>query len=285
MKFGRFEIRTFVEQHFRIDGGSMFGVIPKVMWSRMIESDENNFVPMVTNLFVLTAHGRNFIFDIGLGDTLSEREKKIYNTNGNSNLEPGLKSLGLATGNIDYVILTHLHTDHAGGAVLFEDGRYVPRFGNARYVINRAEWKAAVEPDERTAAVYVAERLTPLEQAGQVDFVDGDTELFPGVRVVHTGGHTEGHFALELESEGRQVFYYADIFPSQHHMKVPFVPATDLLPRETMAVKRAALERIVDRDVVMAFDHDVDTPLATFTREEQRIIAHPVEQTAIRPQP
>ena len=209
MKFGRFEIRTFVEQHFRIDGGSMFGVIPKVMWSRMIESDENNFVPMVTNLFVLTAHGRNFIFDIGLGDTLSEREKKIYNTNGNSNLEPGLKSLGLATGNIDYVILTHLHTDHAGGAVLFEDGRYVPRFGNARYVINRAEWKAAVEPDERTAAVYVAERLTPLEQAGQVDFVDGDTELFPGVRVVHTGGHTEGHFALELESEGRQVFYYA----------------------------------------------------------------------------
>jgi len=278
MKFGQFEIRTFVEQHFRLDGGSMFGVVPKVMWNRLWPSDENNMIPMVTNLFVLKAHGKNMIFDIGLGDCLSDREKKVYNTDGVSNLEPGLKSLGLSPDDIDVVILTHLHTDHAGGAVKREGDGYAPRFKKARYIIDRSEWETAISPDERTSAVYIPERLLPLEAAGHVQFIDEDTELFPGVRAVRTGGHTEDHFALELESEGRQVFYYADIFPSQHHMRVPFVPATDLVPRETMAVKREALKRIVGRDVVMAFDHDIDAPLAMFTEEEGRLTAHPIDE-------
>jgi glyoxylase-like metal-dependent hydrolase (beta-lactamase superfamily II) len=275
MKFGQFEIRTFVEQHFKLDGGSMFGVIPKVMWSKLIPSDENNMIPMVTNLFVLKAHGKNMIFDIGLGDTLSEREKKVYNTDGASNLEGGLKKLGLATDDIDFVILTHLHTDHSGGAVKLVDGKYVPRFKNARFIIDRAEWANAVSPDERTSAVYIPERLLPLEEAGQVDFIDGGAELFPGIKTVRTGGHTEEHYALEIESEGKSVFYYADIFPSQHHMRVPFVPATDLLPKESMAVKREALARIVDHDVVMAFDHDIEAPLARFKSDGKKLIAEP----------
>jgi len=278
MKFGQFEIRTFVEQHFKLDGGSMFGVVPKVMWNRLWPSDENNMIPMVTNLFVLKAHGKNMIFDIGLGDCLSGREKKVYNTDGVSNLEPGLKSLGLSPDDIDVVILTHLHTDHAGGAVKREGDGYVPRLKNAGYIINRSEWEAATNPDERTSAVYIPERLLPLEQAGQVRFIDDDTELYPGIKAIRTGGHTEDHFALEIESEGRQVFYYADIFPSQHHMRVPFVPATDLVPRETMAVKREMLKRIVGKDVVMAFDHDIDAPLATFTEEGGKLTAHPIDE-------
>jgi glyoxylase-like metal-dependent hydrolase (beta-lactamase superfamily II) len=278
MKFGQFEIRTFVEQKFKLDGGSMFGVIPKMMWGKMWPSDENNLIPMVVNLFVLKAHGKNMIFDIGLGDTLSIREKKVYNTDGVSNLEPGLKKLGLTPDDIDVVILTHLHTDHCGGGVKREGDEYVPRFKNARYIINREEWEAAIHPDERTSAVYVAERLLPLEQAGLVSFIDEGTDLFPGIRAVHTGGHTDDHFALEIESEGHAVFYYADIFPSQHHMRVPFVPATDLAPRESMAAKREALKRIVDKDVIMAFDHDIDAPLVKFTEKDGKLIAHPVDE-------
>lgn len=278
MKLGQFEIRTFVEQRFKLDGGSMFGVIPKTMWEKLWPSDEHNLIPMVTNLFVLKAHGKNMIFDLGLGDSLSPREKKVYGTDGTSSLIPGLKSLGLSPDDFDIVILTHLHTDHCGGAITREGDRYVPRFRKARYIISRSEWETAIHPDERTSAVYIAERLLPLEEAGLIQFIDEDTELFPGIKAVRTSGHTDDHFALEIESEGRQLFYYADIFPSRHHMRVPFVPATDLLPKETMRVKREALARIVDKGVIMAFDHDIEAPLAEFTEQDGKLIAHAIDE-------
>ena len=256
MKFGQFEISTFVESTFRLDGGTMFGVIPKTMWNRLLPADDNNLIPMVVNLFVLRAHGKNMIFDLGLGDTLSEREKKIYGTDGVSSLDRGLASLGLNADQIDYVILTHLHTDHCGGAVKLVDGHYIPRFPNAKYIIEKKEWNAAIAPDERTSAVYIPERLHPLNEAGQVQFIEGTTELFPGIKAVFTGGHSVGHYGLEMESEGRQVWYYADIFPMTPHIKLPFIPATDVFPLSSMEAKRKALPRLINTDVILTFDHD-----------------------------
>jgi glyoxylase-like metal-dependent hydrolase (beta-lactamase superfamily II) len=184
--------------------------------------------------------------------------------------------LGLTPDDIDYVILTHLHTDHVGGAVKIVDGAYVPRFPNARYKIGRQEWALAMSPDERTSAVYVPERLQPLEDAGLVDFIEQDTEILPGIRTVNTGGHTASHFAIEMESDGAKVFYYADIFCTAAHMSVAYVPATDLYPLDSMDIKRKTLPRIVDQDVVMAFDHDVTTPLARIVKDGKRLKALPV---------
>lgn len=280
MKLGRFEISHFVEQRFKLDGGQMFGVIPKIMWSRLLPADENNLIDMVTNLFVLRAHGKVMIFDIGLGDTLSDREKKIYGTDGVSSLESGLASLGLRPEEIDAVILTHLHSDHSAGAVKLVNEKYVPRFPNAKYYLSKAEWADATHPNERTAAVYVPERLLPLKEAGQVEFFEGETELFPGIEVLPTGGHTPGHYGLEIESEGEKLFYYADIFPMSTHMAVPYVPATDLYPLETMEVKRRLLPRIVDQDVILAFDHDTRTPLARIVTDGRRFKAIAAEETA-----
>ncbi|HOP06155.1 MAG TPA: MBL fold metallo-hydrolase [candidate division Zixibacteria bacterium] len=276
MRFGEFTINTFVEQRFKLDGGAMFGVIPKKIWQRLIEADEDNLIPMVTNLFVLKAHGKNMLFDAGLGDSLSDKEKKIYGTRGESQLEAGLARLGLNPEDIDYVLLTHLHTDHAAGAVKKIKEEFVPRFPNALYYLSRTEFDLAMTPDERTAAVYIPERLKALKRSGQVHFVECDSQLFPGIRALFTGGHTRGHYALEITSGDTSVFYYADIYCTTAHLKVPYVPGTDLYPVETMRIKRATLPRIVNHNVVMAFDHDVNYPLARITDRGDGLKIEPV---------
>ena len=280
MKFGDFEINTFVEQKFKLDGGSMFGVIPRAMWQRMIPPDDNNLIDMHTNLFVLRAHGKNMIFDAGLGDSLSEREQKIYSAQGKTFIETGLAELGLTTDDIDFVILTHLHTDHAGGAVKIEDGQFVPRFGNAKVIASKQEWNSAMNPDERTSAVYVPDRYRALEDAGRVELIEADTELFPGVKAVFTGGHTEGHFALEMESGGQKVFYYADVFCTSNHMPVAYVPAVDLYPGQTMAIKRKKLPEIVGDGVIMAYDHDINVPFGRVRQDGRRMVVDKVEGDA-----
>lgn len=277
MKFGQFEIRTFVEQRFRLDGGGMFGVVPKTMWQKLMPADENNLIPMATNIFVLNANGKNYLFDVGLGDGLTEHEKKIYNTDGRSEMDTGLASLGLTTADIDVVVPSHLHTDHAGGVCRVVDEQYVPRFEKARYVVCREEWQAAMNPNERTKPVYAVERLRALEEAGQLDIIDGNTQITPGVTLRHTGGHSEGHWALEMESEGERVFFYGDIYPTRHHMKGAYVLAYDVYPLTSLEVKNVTLPKIIDEKIVMAYDHDPDFPFARIRQEGRRIIAEPVD--------
>ena len=271
MKFGEFEIETFVEHKFKLDGGSMFGVIPRTMWQKLIKPDENNLIDMAINLFVLKAHRKNFIFDIGLGDTLTDREKKIYGTIGESTMNEGLHSVGLTEDDIDFVIMTHLHTDHAGGAVKLENDKFVPRFKNATYITSQKEFDDATHPNERTSAVYVPERYYALKDAGQLQLIDGNYEFMPGINFVHTGGHTEGHFGIEMESGGQKVFYYADIFMSSSHMAVPFIPATDLYPLDSMEIKRKKLPEIIEDNVIMAFDHDMEIPFARVKADGKRL--------------
>jgi glyoxylase-like metal-dependent hydrolase (beta-lactamase superfamily II) len=277
MKFGSFEILPFVEQRFKLDGGSMFGVIPKKIWGNLIPADDNNLIQMQTNLFLLRANGKNILLDTGLGDIISEKEKKIYAASGDTNIETGLRNLGFQPEDIDYVFLTHLHTDHSGGSVKNANGKVVPRFPKAVYVVQQDEWDDATHPDERTAAVYIPDRLRILEAAGQLELIDGDKELLPGIRAVKTGGHTRGHQAFEAESERKMAVYYADIVPSAHHIRVPFVPSTDLFPLDTMKVKRGLLKRLLAEDMVIVFDHDIDTKIGRLREDGGKVLVDTIE--------
>jgi glyoxylase-like metal-dependent hydrolase (beta-lactamase superfamily II) len=223
---------------------------------------------METNLFVLKAHGKNILFDTGLGDCLSDREKKIYSVEGDTAMESALSKINLTPDDIDVVFLSHIHTDHAGGAVKSTNGKYIPRFGNAKYIVQKTEWRDAMNPNERTEAVYIPERLSALEESGQLELINGDYDIFPGVKAIQTGGHTPGHQAIEASSEGVTVVYYADILPSSSFLKIPYVSGLDLDPTRTMDVKRYLYDRLLKQDNAIAFDHDIDIKIGRLLEKE-----------------
>ncbi|MBN2227317.1 MAG: MBL fold metallo-hydrolase [candidate division Zixibacteria bacterium] len=277
MKFGSCEIHPLVERRFRLDGGTMFGVVPRKIWGRLIPPDENNLVPMETNLFVIRTGENTILCDTGFGDCLSLQEEKIYAVSGETNIECGLAELGLSVDEIDVVFLTHLHTDHAGGAVKNSDGNIVPRFPRARYIVQSIEWEDAMHPNERTSAVYIPERLMPLEKSGQLALIDGDVEILPGIRAVRTGGHTPGHQAIEAYSGDDGAVYYADIVPSSYHVRVPYVASVDLFPLDTMTVKRDLVKRLLADNLAIAFDHDTEIKIGRLVEQDGKVVVNKIE--------
>ncbi len=260
----------------KLDGGAAFGVIPKSLWSQRTAS-RDNLIDFCNNVMVVTAHGKNIMLDCGIGPELSDREMKVYSCAGDSRLEAGLREIGFAPEDIDYLLLTHLHTDHAAGATRTEGDKLVPRFPNATVVASKTEYEAAVNPNERTAAVYRPERYRALERAGVLQLVEPDIELLPGIRLVHTGGHTEGQYIVLLESKGKKMYFFSDLIPSRHHLDVAWVAGLDLFPLDTMAAKRQLLPRIVEEQSVVAFVHDTEMPFARLLIDGKRFVAAAIE--------
>jgi glyoxylase-like metal-dependent hydrolase (beta-lactamase superfamily II) len=260
MKFGEFEIRTFVEHKLNLDGGAMFGVVPKKIWQKQIEPDENNLIPMVNNQFVLIANGKNIFLDAGIGDTISDTEKSFYGTENGTTMKSGLESIGLNEDDIDYIILTHLHTDHMAGSLKMDEGELVPRFQNAKVLASKKEFSAATNPNERTSAIYKPDRVNALKNAGVLELIDGNEELFPGVKTCFTGGHSEGQFVIEMDSGEQKIFFYSDLLPISQHLPIPYISALDIDPITTLEVKREKLPMIAKDDVVMLYVHDKFMP-------------------------
>jgi glyoxylase-like metal-dependent hydrolase (beta-lactamase superfamily II) len=274
MKFGEIEIFSFVENRFKIDGGAMFGVVPKVIWEKLVTCDEKNRVDLDLNLLLVKTKGENILIDAGIGDTLSDRMKRIYGIEKESNLNAGLATFGFKPEDIDLVILTHLHLDHAGGVVRFnEKGEKVPSFPNAKHVIQSQEWEEALIPDERTMATYFPENFLILKNSQLVELVDGEKEVAPGVKVIPTGGHTLGHQAILIETGSEKVLCPGDILPTKNHLKVPYVASVDTYPLETMRVKKEFLSRCLSNGWNIAFDHDTQLKLVKLKKTEDKIEA------------
>lgn len=274
MKSGEIQIFSFVENRFKIDGGAMFGVVPKVIWEKLVSCDERNRVDLDLNLLLVKTKDKNILIDTGIGETLTDRMKKIYGIEKGSNLNPGLAMFGLKPEDIDLVILTHLHLDHAGGVVKFnEKGKKVPSFPNAKHIIQSQEWKDALLPDERTMATYFPENFLILKDFQLVELVDGEREIAPGIKVIPTSGHTRGHQAILIETGNEKILCPGDILPTRNHLKVPYVASVDAYPLETMTVKKEFLEKCLNHGWSVAFDHDTELKLAKLKKIEDKIEA------------
>jgi glyoxylase-like metal-dependent hydrolase (beta-lactamase superfamily II) len=272
MKFGKFEIFSVVENSFKIDGGAMFGVVPKIIWEKLTPPDEKNRVTLDLNLLVIRTTNENILIDSGIGDVLSERQRKIYGIEKPSGLEAKLSEIGLSREDIDVVILTHLHADHAGGIVSRNDsGEKTPRFPKARHVVQIKEWNDAMSPDERTAATYFTENLKLLEESNLLELVDGEDEVADGIRVTNTGGHTPGHQAVLIEDGNNKILWPGDIIPSTFHLRIPYVASVDLFPRETMALKKRFLDMCTNDGWLLAFDHNVNIKLGKLEKSGNEI--------------
>jgi glyoxylase-like metal-dependent hydrolase (beta-lactamase superfamily II) len=282
IRLGNWEVGGFLERRFALDGGTMFGVVPRLMWEKLLAPDAENRVPMQTNLFLVKTGAANILLDTGLGEALSKFDIRVYDPRGPSHLDESLRLLGVKPEEITHVVFTHLHTDHSNGAFVGDADKPHLRFPNAKHYVQRDEWDDATHPDDRTSAVYVKHRLEVLAESGRLELIDtAVAEVVPGVRVARTGGHTRGHQGVRVEHDGRRFLYYADIIPSRFHLKGPYVAAVDLFPLDTMRAKKALLAEAVDDRTVIGFDHDIEFIFGRLVQKEKWIDVAPVEAAVV----
>lgn len=284
IRLGDWEVGGFIERRFALDGGTMFGVVPRMMWEKLIPPDAANRVAMQANLFLIKTGSHVVLLDTGLGDALSNFDARLYDPRGPSHIHESLGALGVHPNEVTHLIFTHLHTDHSNGAFVGNPDDPGLRFRNAEYFVQRDEWEDATHPDERTGAVYIQHRLRKLDESGRLHLLDGDTDILPGIHVVKTGGHTRGHQGVRVIHQGQRFFYYADIIPSRFHLKGPYVAAVDLFPMDTMKAKKALLAEALDDRTTIGFDHDTEIIFGRLVKKEKWIDVAPVlgEEVAAR---
>jgi len=268
MILGDLELIPLTDGYFYLDGGAMFGVVPKALWQRRAPSDDRNRIRM--GLRPLLVRGeKTMIIDAGIGGKMDARSQEIYAIDRAHDLDASLAAAGVSADDVEIVLASHLHFDHAGGFTVRDGaGGLVPKFRNARYVARTAEWEDATHPHERNRASYLAENFVPLMDAGVFDLVPDDREIMPGVRVVRTGGHTMHHQIVMLESGGRTAVFAADLMPTTAHVDEPWIMAYDLYPMDTLAFKRTFVREAIDREYLIFFEHDPDVA-AGYIREDQ----------------
>jgi glyoxylase-like metal-dependent hydrolase (beta-lactamase superfamily II) len=256
VKLGEFDIQPVTDGRFRLDGGAMFGVVPKVLWEKCCQPDDQNRIQLGLNCLLIRTGRKNVLIDTGMGDKEDAQFQKMFAVERIPTLRDSLKVQGLGPEDIHMVVNTHLHFDHAGGNTVREEGSVVPTFPRAKYVVQRGEYEDAARANERTRASYRRENFTPVAHVDQWEFVDGETEVLPGVTVVVTEGHTRCHQSIKIESEGQVAFYLGDLIPTVSHLPLPYIMGYDLYPLQTLETKRWVLDRALNENWLLVFEHD-----------------------------
>ena len=265
-KIGDFTVHAIQAGGQRLDGGAMFGVVPKPLWEKRIPADERNRIQLGMRCLLIEHPSGLVLIDTGAGNKENAKFKDIYGLENEgagdaTMLEDGLKEIGVAPADIAIVINTHLHFDHAGGNTRTQpDGSLEITFPNATYIVRRGEYEYALNTNERTAASYFERNFVPLEEAEKLELVAREKQVVKGIRVVPTPGHTPFHQSILIESAGERAFYLGDLVPTHAHLPLPWIMGYDVEPLVTLETKRRILKQAVDENWLLIFEHDATVP-------------------------
>jgi len=254
----------------RLDGGAMFGIVPRNLWQRRIPPDEQNRIPLAMRCLLLRGHGRTILIDNGLGDKYDAKFGSIFGVDRESfDLHRSLEAVGVAPHDITDVILTHLHFDHAGGSTTRDaKGELAVTFPNAAHHLQRAHWAWAHE-SPREQASFLAENLDPLETSGKLNLLDGIETPFPGIRMIVVDGHTRGQQLPVISGEEGTLLYAADLLPTSAHIQLLWIMAYDVAPLDTLAEKKRVLDEAVDGEWMVFFEHDPEIATGRIVRTDR----------------
>ena len=269
MKIGDYTITPIVAETFRLDGGAMFGIIPKPLWEQKSPADDRNRIDLATRVLLIEGKNRKILVDTGNGDKWSDKYRDIYKIDaGDQTLVDSLESRDISPDDITDVILTHLHFDHAGGATTLDKDEPVPTFPNATYYVQELNWKWANDPTEKDAGSYRTENFLPLRNHGVLELVRGEVEIFPGIHLIVCDGHTEGQQLPLISDKNQTLFYCGDLIPTTAHLSIPWVMGYDNFPLTTIEEKKDYLSRAVEENWTLLLEHDPNTVAITVRRED-----------------
>ena len=279
MQIGDYRVVVIPDTEFRLDGGAMFGVVPRNLWAQVCPPDDQNRIRLTMNCVFIDTGEEKVLIETGIGDKWTPRETAMYGIERERPFTETLRAkTGVAADEITIVVNTHLHFDHAGGNTTRNvDGEVVPTFKNARYFVSAAELEHADTPSERDRASYLMDNWVPLRESGQLETKEGDYEVVPGLRMQTEPGHNRSMQCWRLDRGGNTIFGFADLVPMRAHIRPPWIMGYDLFPLETLEAKKRLLPKAVEENWLCLFYHDPDAPLCRLVIEDNRIKAVPFE--------
>lgn len=261
-----------------MDGGACFGVVPKTIWEKYVKADENNMIPLASRCLLADTGDKKILVDVGMGNKQSEKFFSYYHLFGEDSLEKSLASHGYTPEDITDVILTHLHFDHVGGAVKWaEDGKTpLLTFPNATYYCSKKQWDTAMDPNPREKASYFSENLLPLYESGHLEFIHEEGPFCEGVFLEIKDGHTVGQIIPVFDYQGRKLAFMADFIASVGNIPLAYIPSFDIDPVLSMEEKREFLDRAVEQDYILFFEHDYDNECCTVEKTSKGVRARDI---------
>jgi glyoxylase-like metal-dependent hydrolase (beta-lactamase superfamily II) len=277
MQFGNYRVEIIPDTEFRLDGGAMFGVVPRTLWSTVFPPDDQNRIRLNMNCVFIEAEHERILIETGIGEKWPSRKAEMYGISRQRSLAESLRTIaGVEPEEITIVINTHLHFDHAGGNTNLNDaGNVIAAFPNARYFVSRAELEHADNPSERDRASYLPDNWLPLIETGQLDAKPSDYEVVPGLHMETHAGHNRSMQCWRLVRDGKTIFGFADLVPTRAHVSFPWIMGYDLYPLETLEAKKTLLPQAAREGWGCLFYHDPDQPLCRVVAEESKLKSIP----------